>query len=171
MNNNNIKQNWRSTHEGGAFTCIPLWIRHCCISNNGSRSSIHAPSNVVSIQCTRWSGTAGAPGFPSAGKVIRHKLHTVAIRRMIYVYKTMHAYYICIHTHSSLITDLGINSVNSRLQVLGGETHIWGRGEIRCIFLMVLYFGCFSGGIWDPGVGGGRGGKSPQEIAGNNTGE
>ena len=51
-------------------------------------------------------------------------------------------------------------SVNSRLQVLGGEnTYLGGKFDA-----FLLYFGCFSGG-GEFGILG----NHPKEIAGNNT--
>ena len=59
-----------------------------------------------------------------------------------------------------------VNSAHSRLQVLGGEnTYLGGGGgEFDAFFNVVCILGVFLGGF---GI---LGGKSPQEIAGNNTG-
>ena len=61
------------------------------------------------------------------------------------------------HCHSVLILD-------SRLW---GNTYLGTGGKFDAFFIVFLYFGCFSG---EGGLDcGGGGGKSPQEIAGNNT--
>ena len=57
-------------------------------------------------------------------------------------------------------------SVNSRLQVLGGNTYLGGKFD--AFFNVFCILGVFLGG-GDLGFWGG-GGEYPQEIAGNNTG-
>ena len=63
-----------------------------------------------------------------------------------------------------LATSTWRRRVNSRLQVLGGEIHIWGVNSMH--FLMFFVFWVF---FWEEDLG--FWGESHQEIAGNNTGE